>query len=111
MELVLKCLDHLPAIGIDANVTGMSVKSKKGLALIGEGRHPVDDRFFCAWHGLFGKSANALKLFAFRGFNCCQIVVYYCHKRIISCEALARVEEFLLPLVAGDRFSLESHQI
>jgi hypothetical protein len=45
----------------------MSVKSKKGLALIFECRHPVDDRFFCTWHSLFGKSANTLKLFPFEG--------------------------------------------
>ena len=88
LELVFECLYHLTAIGIDANVMFMSVKSKKGLALIFECRHPVDDRFFCTWHGLFGKSANALKLFPFRGFNCCQIVVYYCHEMIMLTQTL-----------------------
>src|SRR5438105_15709698 len=88
MELVFECLYHLTAIGIDANVMSMSVKSKKGLALIFECRHPVHNCFFGLWHGLFGKRANALKLFPFRGFNRCKIVVYYCHTLIISCEAL-----------------------
>ena len=83
MELVFERLYHLAAIGIDADVLLMSVKSKKGLALVFEGRHPIDDRFFCVWHGLSGKSANALKLLPFRRFNLCQIVVYYCHKTIM----------------------------
>src|SRR5262249_17595595 len=83
LELVFECLYHFSAIGIDANVLFMSVKSKKRLTLVFESRHPIDDRFFCIWHGLPGKNANTLKLLPFRGFNFCKIVINYCHTMII----------------------------
>src|SRR5215469_4357229 len=86
LELVFECLYHFSTIGIDTNVLFMSVKPKKRLAMIFERGHSVDDCFFGIGYGLLGKSANALKLFPFRGFNCGEIVVYYRHKMIIACE-------------------------